>query len=207
MPLSKVLYRTCIICGQRCKCWPKLTSWVISDVKPIIYIYTYILAVHHFDFVSQIGRFRYFPITLPINQHIKFTCVTRLIKNEALLALFSLIRCLSYCQVLEWKNNLLTFCENIKHTRRLITFLFVSFQFFSLFYYLERGAWRMFRKSKFGTLVYLLTILKRSWTKLMKATTKIERIVCSIFNTRINTLKITLQKLTGRSLCFCKIQV
>ena len=42
VPLSKVLYHTCFICGQRCKCWsrrPKLTSSVISDVKPIIYIF------------------------------------------------------------------------------------------------------------------------------------------------------------------------
>ena len=39
--LSKALYHTCFICGQRCKRWfrrPKLTSSVISDVKPIIYI-------------------------------------------------------------------------------------------------------------------------------------------------------------------------
>ena len=44
VPLSKVLFRSCFICGQRCKCWfrqPKLTSLVISDVKPIIYIYIY----------------------------------------------------------------------------------------------------------------------------------------------------------------------
>ena len=44
MPLSKALYHTCFICGQRCKWWsrrPKLTSSVISDVKPIIYIYIY----------------------------------------------------------------------------------------------------------------------------------------------------------------------
>ena len=36
------LYHTCFICGQRCKCWshrPKLTSSMISDVKPIIYIF------------------------------------------------------------------------------------------------------------------------------------------------------------------------
>ena len=41
VPLSKALYHTCFICGQRCKWWsrlPKLTSLVISDVKPIIYI-------------------------------------------------------------------------------------------------------------------------------------------------------------------------
>ena len=41
MPLSKALYHTCFFCGQRCKCWsrrPQLTSSVISDVKPIIYI-------------------------------------------------------------------------------------------------------------------------------------------------------------------------
>ena len=40
VPLSKVLYHTCFICGQRCKCWsrwPKLTSLVISNDKPIIY--------------------------------------------------------------------------------------------------------------------------------------------------------------------------
>ena len=39
--LSKALYHTCFICGQRCKWWshwPKLTLSVISDVKPIIYI-------------------------------------------------------------------------------------------------------------------------------------------------------------------------
>ena len=38
--LSKALYHTCFICGQRCKLWsrrPKLTSLVISDVKPITY--------------------------------------------------------------------------------------------------------------------------------------------------------------------------
>ena len=42
MLLSKALYHTCFICGQRCKWWsrrPKLTLSVISDVKPIIYIY------------------------------------------------------------------------------------------------------------------------------------------------------------------------
>ena len=42
VPLSKALYHTCFICGHRCKRWsrrPKLTSSVISDVKPIIYIY------------------------------------------------------------------------------------------------------------------------------------------------------------------------
>ena len=41
VPLSKALYHTCFICGQRCKYWsrrPKLTSSVISDVKHIIYI-------------------------------------------------------------------------------------------------------------------------------------------------------------------------
>ena len=40
--LSKALYHTCFICVQRCKWWshrPKLTSSVISDVKPIIYIF------------------------------------------------------------------------------------------------------------------------------------------------------------------------
>ena len=40
--LIKALYHTSFICGQRCKCWyrrPKLTSSVISDVKPIIYIF------------------------------------------------------------------------------------------------------------------------------------------------------------------------
>ena len=44
VPLSKVLYHTCFICGQRCKWWsrqPKLTSSVISDMKPIIYIYRF----------------------------------------------------------------------------------------------------------------------------------------------------------------------
>ena len=42
VPLSKVLYHTCFICGQRCKWWsrpPKLTLSVISDVKPIIYVH------------------------------------------------------------------------------------------------------------------------------------------------------------------------
>ena len=42
--LSKALYHTCFICGQRCKCWsrrPQLTSSVISDDKAIIYIYIY----------------------------------------------------------------------------------------------------------------------------------------------------------------------
>ena len=41
VPLNKALYHTCFICGQRCKWWsrrPKLTSSVISDIKPIIYI-------------------------------------------------------------------------------------------------------------------------------------------------------------------------
>ena len=45
--LSKTLYHTCFICGQRCKWWsrrPKLTSSVISHVKPIIYIF-YILHI------------------------------------------------------------------------------------------------------------------------------------------------------------------
>ena len=41
--LSKALYHACFICGQSCKWWshrPKLTSSVISDVTPIIYIFT-----------------------------------------------------------------------------------------------------------------------------------------------------------------------
>ena len=41
MPLSKALYHASFICRQRCKWWsrrPKLTSSLISDVKPIIYI-------------------------------------------------------------------------------------------------------------------------------------------------------------------------
>ena len=40
VPLSKVLYHSCFIRGQRCICWScrlKLTLSVISDVKPIIY--------------------------------------------------------------------------------------------------------------------------------------------------------------------------
>ena len=40
VPLSKALYHTCFICGQRCKWWfrrLKLTSSVISDVKPMTY--------------------------------------------------------------------------------------------------------------------------------------------------------------------------
>ena len=50
--LSKALYHTCFICGQRCKCWsrrPKLTSSVISDVKPIIYI------LSHLDLVNLLA--------------------------------------------------------------------------------------------------------------------------------------------------------
>ena len=41
VPLSRALYHTCFIYGQRCKCWsrrPKLISSVISDVKLVIYI-------------------------------------------------------------------------------------------------------------------------------------------------------------------------
>ena len=52
LPLSKALYHTCFICGQRCKCWSrrlKLTSSVISDVKPIIYIYIYIYILRATD--------------------------------------------------------------------------------------------------------------------------------------------------------------
>ena len=44
LPVS-TLYHTCFICGQRCKWWsrrPKLTSSVISDIKPIIYIYFFL---------------------------------------------------------------------------------------------------------------------------------------------------------------------
>ena len=40
--LSKALYHTCFISGQRCKLWsrrPKLTSSVISDVRSTIYIF------------------------------------------------------------------------------------------------------------------------------------------------------------------------
>ena len=47
VPLSKALYHACFICGQRCKwCsrWLKLTLSVISDVKPIVYIF-YIITV------------------------------------------------------------------------------------------------------------------------------------------------------------------
>ena len=42
--LSRALYHTCFICGQRCKRWfrqPKLTPSVISDVKSIIYIFIF----------------------------------------------------------------------------------------------------------------------------------------------------------------------
>ena len=42
VPLSKALYHTCFIRGQGCEWWSrrrKLPSSVISDVKPIIYIY------------------------------------------------------------------------------------------------------------------------------------------------------------------------
>ena len=49
VPLCKALYHTCFICGQRCKCWsclPKLTLSVISNVKPIIYIFTLHLHLH-----------------------------------------------------------------------------------------------------------------------------------------------------------------
>ena len=45
--LAKALYHACFICGQTRRWWscrPKLTSSVISDVKPIIYIY--ILHLH-----------------------------------------------------------------------------------------------------------------------------------------------------------------
>ena len=41
---SKALYHTCFICGQRCECWSRRRNWtwsVISDVKPIIYIYIF----------------------------------------------------------------------------------------------------------------------------------------------------------------------
>ena len=44
MPLSKALYHTCFIRGQGCKWWSrclKLTSSVISNVKPNIYIYIF----------------------------------------------------------------------------------------------------------------------------------------------------------------------
>ena len=40
--LSKALYHACFVCGQRCNWWshlPKLTLSVISDLKPIIYIF------------------------------------------------------------------------------------------------------------------------------------------------------------------------
>ena len=56
VPLSKALYHTCFICGQRCKRWsrrPKLTSSVISDVKPIIYIYI-LLEYQPFSCLHQI---------------------------------------------------------------------------------------------------------------------------------------------------------
>ena len=42
VPLSKALYHTCFIFGQRCKWWSCRLKWTlsaISDVKPIIYIY------------------------------------------------------------------------------------------------------------------------------------------------------------------------
>ena len=44
VPLSKALYHTCFICGWICKWWAhrwKLTSSVISHIKPIVYIYIY----------------------------------------------------------------------------------------------------------------------------------------------------------------------
>ena len=46
VPLRKALYHGFFICGQRCKWWSrrlKLTSSVISGVKPIIYIFFLLL--------------------------------------------------------------------------------------------------------------------------------------------------------------------
>ena len=57
MPLSKALYHTCFILGQRCKWWshpPKLTLWVISNVKPISYIFCiYRCTSHRYDTVAR----------------------------------------------------------------------------------------------------------------------------------------------------------
>ena len=44
VPLSKALYHTCFICGQRCKCWsrrPKLTSSVIQTLNLSFTFYIY----------------------------------------------------------------------------------------------------------------------------------------------------------------------
>ena len=44
VPLSKVLYHTCFVSGQRCKYWsrqPKLTSSVSSDVKPFTFTFLF----------------------------------------------------------------------------------------------------------------------------------------------------------------------
>ena len=43
-PISRVLYHTCFIREQVCRwwsCWLKLTLLVISDVRPILYIFTF----------------------------------------------------------------------------------------------------------------------------------------------------------------------
>ena len=62
MLLSKALYHTCFTCGQRCKWWsrrPKLTSSVISDVKPIIYIIFFFFTHRPFQ-GSLLTRFSHF---------------------------------------------------------------------------------------------------------------------------------------------------
>ena len=48
--LSKALYHACFIWEQRCKWWsclPKVTSWVITDVKSMIYIRIFIYSMQN----------------------------------------------------------------------------------------------------------------------------------------------------------------
>ena len=61
VPLSKALYHTCFIWGQRCKWWsrpPKLTSLVISDIKRIIYI-VYMGSSDHGEWTCIVMFFKY----------------------------------------------------------------------------------------------------------------------------------------------------
>ena len=54
--LSKTFYHACFIYGQGCKCLsrqPKLTSSVISDVKPIIYL-SFLVTLHGILFLLQL---------------------------------------------------------------------------------------------------------------------------------------------------------
>ena len=105
--ISKALYHTCFICGQRCKWWsrqPKLTSSVISDIKPIIYIYIlYYIYILHFTFYTYIYIFFTFTSVVHVfttSRIYGVFAVTLIWKVQKLLANALVSSRLNYCDSL-----------------------------------------------------------------------------------------------------------